>query len=183
MAEKEDEEITIDFSKIKNFFKSSKKEEKKVEETTKGPSAKNDEEFNIDFSKIKDFFKSKKQKEANVEQISEHKKEDEIDLSFDLSKIKKFFKPSEEATKDEDISVNWGKAINFFKKYGVIFLALIPIILAIYVRMQSTLLPITDDWATNSVINNIMSQIRAGIDQQYPNLPDANKDALVSTLR
>src|SRR3989338_8829084 len=181
--ENSDEEFPIDFSKIKNFFKSGKKEEgPKTQEATQHSSVKEDEEMVIDFSKIKNFFKSDKPKKANDgDSALEHKKDDdEIDLSFDLSKVKKFFKSSEKET-DEDISINWNHAIGFFKKYGVIFIALIPIILSIYIRMQAGFLPITDEWAVNSVINGIKSQIRTGIDQQYPNLPDANKNALVDT--
>ena len=149
MDSKEDEDISIDFSKIKNFFKSDKKEEKKAE----------------------------------TAHIKEERKDDEIEFSFDISKIKKFFKSSEEEAKvgEEEISVNWDKLIDFFKKYGVVFIALIPIILSIYIRMQAGFLPFTDDWATNTVINNIKSQIRGSIDQQYPNLPDANKNAFVDT--
>ncbi|MBI4143480.1 hypothetical protein HY487_01195 [Candidatus Woesearchaeota archaeon] len=151
MDPKEDEEITIDFSKIKNFFKSDKKEEKKAEEA--GP------------------------------QIKEEKKDDdELNLSFDAGKIKKFFKSGgEDAKGDEEIPVNWSRLGEFLKKYGIVFIALIPIILSIYIRIQAGSLPVTDDWAANSVINSLRSQIRSSIDQQYPNLPDANKNALVET--
>lgn len=177
MGSKEDEEITIDFSKIKNFFKSDKKEREKTEESSQGK--KEDEEINIDFSKIKNFFKNEEKEEAKTGHIA--KKEDEIEFSFDLSKLKKIFKTSdkESAASDEELSVNWDSIINFFKKYGVVFITLIPIIFSIYVRMQAESLPITDRWAIDSVVNNIKSQIRAGIDQQYPNLPDANKNVLV----
>ncbi len=183
ISENSNEEFSIDFSKIKNFFKKDKKEEN-IEVALK--EEKKEDEIFIDFAKIKNFFKSDKPEEIKAEHhISEQKKdEEEIEFSFDLSKIKKFFKSSEEKTEirtDEEISVNWSKVIDFFKKYGVILIALIPIILSIYVRMQAGFLPITDDWAVNSVINGIKSQIRTGIDQQYPNLPDANKNALVDT--
>jgi len=148
MDSKEDEEISIDFSKIKNFFKSDKKEEKKIEGATQSSS-------------------------------KEEKKED-IELSFNLSKIKKFFKTSEKETVSEDeISIDWSKITNFFKKYGIIFIVLIPIILSIYVRMQAGFLPITDDWATNSVINGIKSQIRAQVSKDNPNLPEANVNTIV----
>ncbi len=153
MDSKEDEEISLDFGKIRDFFKSRKKEDKKTDDNIKDSSA------------------------------GEGKKEDEIELSFDFSKIRKFFKSGGEKTaeSEEEIAVNWGKAVDFFKKYGIVFIALIPIILSIYIRMQAGFLPITDNWAADSVINSIKSQIRAGIDQQYPNLPDANKNALVDT--
>ncbi|MBI2653429.1 hypothetical protein HYX02_01320 [Candidatus Woesearchaeota archaeon] len=148
MDSKEDEEITVDFGKIKNFFKREKKEtaEEKKEDTS-----------------------------------AEKKEDEELDFSFDLGKVKKFFKSEsgKEKAGEEEIPVNWGRVIDFFKKYGVVFIAIIPIILAIYVRMQASFLPITDEWAKSTVINNIGSQIKGAIDQQYPNLPDANKNALV----
>ena len=187
MDPKEDEEISIDFGKIKKFFKSDKKEDdKNIDENIKAieDSAKvekEDDDIAIDFGKIKNLFKGEKKEETKAGHIT--KDDEDMELSFDFGKVKKIFKSSEEETKEigEEISVNWTNVIDFFKKYGIVFLALIPIVLSIYVRMQAGFLPITDDWAVNSVINGIKSQIRAGIDQQYPNLPDANKNALVDT--
>ena len=183
ISENSNGEFSIDFSKIKSFFK--KKEDKNAEESSaKINEEKKDDEIVIDFTKIKNFFKSDKPEEIKAGQhISEQKKdEEEIEFSFDISKIKKFFKSSKkEPIEEEEIPINWDKVIDFFKKYGVVFVMLIPLILAIYVRVQADSLSITDDWARNSVINSIRSQIRASIDQQYPNLPDANKNALVDT--
>ena len=206
--EKDDEDVSIDFSKIKKWFKSDKDEKKveiktsnegKFKETvvdikTKDEEIKidvkekketdlkidikeKDDEISIDFGKLKKFFKDDEKHESK-----EHKKDDD-EISFDFSKIKKFFKSDNKETspKEDELSVDWGRIISFFKKYGVVFLVLIPIILSIYVRMQVGLLPVTDDWAANSVINSIKSQVRGSIDQQYPNLPDANKNALVDT--
>ena len=142
-----------------------------------------DEEIAIDFGKIKNFFKSKKEYQKADEAPKEEKKDDDIDLSFDFSKVKKFFKPDEKETKgpDDDIHINWSKVYGFFKKYGIVFIALIPIILSIYIRMLAGSLLFADDWASNSVINSVRSQIVSSISQQYPNLPDANKNALVDT--
>jgi len=187
MDSKEDEEISIDFSKIKKFFKSDKKEEhKKTDESVNDHSAKvekSDDEITLDFGKIKNLFKSDKKEETKAEHStkSEHARDEEGEFSIDFSKIKKFFKSDkkETAERDEDISVDWSKVTDFFKKYGVVFIALIPIILSMYLRFQTGSLGITDDWATNSVISSIKSQIKGGIDQQYPNLPDANKNALI----
>lgn len=206
--EKDDEDISIDFGKIKKWFKSDKDEkeaeiktsgEGKFKETVVDVKTKDEEikvdvkekkekdlkidvkegdgEISIDFSKIKKLFKDDEKHESK-----EHKKDDD-EISFDFSKIKKFFKSDDKGSsaKDDELSVDWGKIAGFFKKYGVIFLVLIPIILSIYVRMQAGLLPVTDQWAESSVINGIKSQIQSSISQQYPNLPDANKNALAET--
>ena len=180
MDSKEDEEISIDFGKIKKFFKSDKKEEKKEEEISVAEK-KEDDEISIDFGKVKSFFKSEKKEETKASHTA--KDDENMELSFDFDKVKKFFKSGEKeaGNEEDDTAIEWGKVIDFFKKYGIIFIALIPIVLSIYVRMQAGFLPVTDDWAANSVINGIKSQIMSSIDQQYPNLPDANKNALVDT--
>lgn len=178
MDSKEDEEINIDFGKIKKLFKSDKKkDDKSVDEDS--AKAEKDDEISIDFGKITKFFKS--DKPESKENISDNDEKKDEEISLDFGRIKNLFKGEKEAANEDDITVNWSKAIDFFKKYGVIFIALIPIVLSIYVRMQAGYLLFTDDWAANSVINGIKSQIRSSIDQQYPNLPDANKNTLVDT--
>jgi len=56
---------------------------------------------------------------------------------------------------------------------------LIPIFLSIFLRVQSAYLPVTDQWATDSVINNLRSQVSSQVNQQYPNLPDQNRNSLI----
>ncbi len=163
MESKEDEEISISAKKSK----------------ISGISENSDEEFSIDFGKIKKFFKGKGEKEPEDSPKTEKTEDEEI--AVDFSKVKNFFKSGEKERGSEDINVDWSKFADFFKTYGIVLIALIPIILSIYVRMQADTLPFADDWASNSVFNNIRNQIRNSIDQQYPNLPSANKDALVET--
>ncbi len=180
---KDEEEISIDFSKMKGFFKRKKDEPKqetamKEEEVAK---EKKDDEISIDFGKIKGFFKSKKDEHHEFEHVkSEERKSGEDEIHFDFKKIKNVFKASKDGKESEDeVAVDWGKITNFFRKYGIIFIALIPLILSIYVRVLAVDLPVTDEWAANSVMNAVRTQIKASIDQQYPNLPDANKDVLI----
>ncbi|MBI2655237.1 hypothetical protein HYX06_02320 [Candidatus Woesearchaeota archaeon] len=179
MDSKEDDDISIDLGKLKNFFKKDK-EEKNTEEAAKIVSKEDksdavksdsDDDISLDLSKIKNLFKSEKKEEKEAHHEG-RKREDDEDISFDFSKIKNIFRPEKKAAFDLD------KAVYFFKKYGIVLLALIPIILSIYVRMQAGFLPVTDEWAANTIMNNLRSQVRSGIDQQYPNLPDANKNAL-----
>jgi len=87
--------------------------------------------------------------------------QDEIEL--DLSKI----------------SLSKDSVIAFFKKYGIVFLVLIPVLLSAYIRLIPADLPITDDWAKASVENHYRNQITAQVRQQYPNLPDQNMESLV----
>src|SRR3989344_1567708 len=193
--EKDDEEISIDFSKVKKWFKEKEghneeaakphevehKTEHEHHQVEHQSHEKSDDEISIDFGKIKNFFKSDEKKEPDGEKHeSKDAKKDDDEISFDFGRIKRFFKSDdkESSPKEDELSVDWGKIVGFFKKYGIIFLILIPIILSIYVRMQSGLLPFADQWAASNVVNNLKSQIRSGIDQQYPNLPDANKNAL-----
>ncbi|MAG91148.1 hypothetical protein CMO83_00565 [Candidatus Woesearchaeota archaeon] len=186
MDPKEDDEISIDFGKIKKFFKSDEKEEKKVEvSTSDSPTNQEakDDDVSIDFGKIKKFFKSDEKPDKTEHTPTHETAKDDGELSFDFSKIKNIFssRSKSEADSEDELPIDWGKISNFIKKYGIVLIALIPIILSIYIRMQAGFLPVTDEWAANSVINGITSQIRSQIDQQYPNLPDANKNALVDT--
>jgi dolichyl-diphosphooligosaccharide--protein glycosyltransferase len=129
---------------------------------------KEDEDSTIDFSKVKSWFKKPAKKhthhaaehhtEHHSEQSTHHHKEEDTEVKFDY--------------KD---------TLSFFKKYATVFLILIPIILTIYIRLQPMYLPATDAWATSSVYNYYKGQISTQVNQQYPNLPDANKNALIET--
>lgn len=106
----------------------------------------------------------------------------------------------EDNSKDE--SINFGdvkeKVISFFKtggdfakvttyckKNSAWLIPLIFIIIAISfstsVRMMPSDLPITDSWAQDSVYNSLQNQVENQINQQYPNLPQQNKQRLIET--
>lgn len=179
MSEKDDE-ITIDFGKITNFFK------KKGKRTEK--------EIKKENEKIEKLKEREKKEEEKLEILKEEEKEvkkaetkigkEEEELSIDFKKVKDFFKKKEkeiakQGTEELEISLDYKKVLNFFKKYGVIFLILIPIVLSIYLRIQPAYLPATDDWARNSVYNSIQNSIAQQINQQYPNLPVQSRNELV----
>ncbi|MBI4452504.1 hypothetical protein HY637_03680 [Candidatus Woesearchaeota archaeon] len=144
-------------------------------EDENAPIAKEDEDAPINFINIKNLFKNEEEKVAGIETTNiannaETNKDDikKSNLSIDSDKIKNFLESKEKLT-------------IFFKKYGIVLLALIPIILSIYIRMQGINLPFADEWARNTVIENIRSDIRASIYQQFLNVPDANKDVIAET--
>ncbi len=75
----------------------------------------------------------------------------------------------------------------FFKEHQrlfltslTIFLLLIPLIFAVWFRTYPATLPAAQQWAQSSVQNSVKSQIAAGVAQQYPNLPLANREQLVN---
>ena len=152
----DDEEISIDFSKIKNMFKTSNEDKKEktssnIQTQSTGEGKKSDEEeINIDFSKLKN--------------------------------IKNIFKSSEKEEKTEnndDINLDFGKVKDFIIRHKAWFLIIIPLFLSIFFRIQPAYLPVTDDWATSSVSEGIKAQIREQINGQYPNLPEQNRETLV----
>ena len=158
----QDEDISIDFSKIKNVFKRKKKEAKSEEKP------------------------KEKSEEAKPKKESEQK-EDDDEISIDFKKIKNFFKGSKEKkpeSDEEEIAVDIKKVTGFFssnKKVIVpVILIIICIFFSIYLRIQPAYMPITDSWAQNAVYNQVQSNIKTQISQQYPNLPEANKDSLVN---
>ncbi|MCX8147541.1 MAG: hypothetical protein N3D84_03675, partial [Candidatus Woesearchaeota archaeon] len=129
------------------------------------------DEFSIDFSKVIGLFKKKKKAaklkekgikeniEAGVEESSKEKPHSEAEVSFQLRDIRRIW--------------------NFIVRNKTVFLILIPIIFAVFLRSQTFYLPVTDVWAENTVKNYYASQIANQIDAQYPNLPMQNKQAMV----
>ncbi|MFH1133502.1 MAG: STT3 domain-containing protein [Nanoarchaeota archaeon] len=116
------------------------------------------------------------------------------DDTIDLSGITKLFKkkpkkqhvehhPTAEKTKEpeegDEISINWKDAGKFFKRFSVVLLILIPIVLSIMIRAGNHNLPVADDWARQSVDNYYRNQIVGAINNQYPNLPDENKNSII----
>ncbi|MFC1704810.1 STT3 domain-containing protein [Nanoarchaeota archaeon] len=194
MEEERAEDIDRQSEALSRDVKEIKEEIKEVKQDVASHEDKEDDEISIDFTKIKTFFKGltksdeKKESEDGTSiktepsktETSESESDDEI--SFDFGKVKSFFKGSgkeEKSSDDEDISIDWKSVSSFFVKYRVVLLLLIPLILSIFLRVQSANLPITDDWARNNVYGYYRNQVKAQINQQYPNLPDQNKEVLV----
>ncbi|MBN2053130.1 hypothetical protein JW756_06515 [Candidatus Woesearchaeota archaeon] len=94
----------------------------------------------------------------------------------------------EDSSGSEGVNLDFSKVKNFFsvnnqKRNAVLLttvLLLIPIILTFIIRIQPQYLPATDRWAENSVDNYFMNQIANSINSQYPNLPEQNKQTLIS---
>ncbi len=227
MSEKEhrdeDEEISIDFSKVTNFFKGKKKAED-IDKKADKVEAKIEKQIAKEEEKIEDLKEAEEQVEEIKEQAAEQlkkedkkadkikekavkkiekvekklteEKEDEDEVSIDFSKITNLFKGNnksrsqkdkKEESDEEDLSIDFGKVKDMFSakslkehnKTIIFMLILIPLLLSIFLRVQPAYLPITDSWAENNVVNFYKNQIKAEIDQKYPNLPDANKAAMI----
>ncbi|MBW2964719.1 hypothetical protein KY363_04630 [Candidatus Woesearchaeota archaeon] len=142
-----------------------------------------DEEIAIDLSKIKGWFKKKGKKEHKHEEKHEHHTHAEhAEHSEHHAHEEHSTHHHEHKTREEkEETLGLKESLSFFKKYATIFLILIPVILTIVIRLQPMYLPATDSWAQSSVYNYYKSQIGAQVDQQYPNLPSANKQAMVET--
>lgn len=96
------------------------------------------------------------------------------DKGIDVTSAKQSFSRLKEETVNE-----YNKFLPHFKKYGFLLLLLIPLLLNFYLRMQGAILPVTDVWARDTVINNLVNNVRSNVDQQYPNLPQGNKERIV----
>ncbi len=215
--DKEDEEISIDFSKIKNLFGKKKKkegeesgeraQEKKeevsqdhVEQKTETPKEEkqpeeneqkesdDDEDISIDFSKIKNIFKKKEGPKNEEKKQDSEEKEDDEEISIDFGRIKGFFKGLKEKSKDqegddEEISMDVRKTVDTVMRHRRILVPALLIIIALFfsisIRMMPAYLPATDNWAESTVHSQIRNSIYQQVSQQYPNLPEANKDSLV----
>ncbi|MBR9698857.1 hypothetical protein GOV09_00165, partial [Candidatus Woesearchaeota archaeon] len=159
-APEDSDEISIDFSKIKNMFKKKDRPKTEVKETEE-----ESDEVSFDFSKIKGFFKG----------LGKGQKDDD-EVSFSFKKVKDFFK----GNKEDEAAVDFKKVMGFMSKYKIILLILIPLILSIYLRAIPGDLPITDNWAEQSLSNSIRQQISNDVSTQYPNLPGENINAIIN---
>ncbi len=92
---------------------------------------------------------------------------------------------------DDDIALDFGAAAASVKKTfsrmridgeraGMIGLLLLAILIVFWIRMLPLSLPVTDAWAENSIRTNLNNQFATQIAQQYPALPQANRDELVN---
>jgi len=143
---------------------SDKKKEKRENTEKTGSKDNEDDDISIDLTAIKDKFKSlfsKKEKGENTEKTRSKDDEDD-DISFDFTKILTFAKTN----------AKWLIPVACI---------LIAMFASIYLRTMPLNMPITDDWAENTVNNFYRSQISNQINQQYPNLPQENKNALIET--
>jgi len=166
----EDQEISIDFRKIKNFFK-----RKQTKEHT------ND---NLDPNESPQ--DTKEQPPADSIKKHQHDKDTEEDNKIDFSKMENTFKRDKEKTKEgieDEVSFDTKNMTSFLTKQKKILVPLILIIIAMafstFLRIQPAYLPITDEWAKNSVHNFFKDQIKGQVSEQYPNMPDPNKDVIV----
>jgi len=90
-------------------------------------------------------------------------------------------KTKENLTKLKDDSIKeYTKYLPYILKYGFLILILIPLFLNMNLRLQTLDTPIADNWARDSVINNIQNQVKSDIDLRYPNLPVEVKDQQVA---
>jgi dolichyl-diphosphooligosaccharide--protein glycosyltransferase len=172
--------IDKETAQFENKIKAAKNEIQKIDNDI------NKDDVSIDFSRFKKFFKSSKPKIDVKKERHTEPKESEEDVSFDIKKLQGFFKGltkkySHEEEKSDEISVDIQKLSKYAKKYAVVFLLLIPMLIGTYLRLMPAYLPITDDWARNSVYNYFRSQIVTQVNQQYPNLPDQNKNNIIET--
>jgi dolichyl-phosphooligosaccharide-protein glycotransferase len=180
------------------------KKEKQVETVPQQPNSENNKDsslknYNINENKTssEEILQRKEEKDESKDQEEENE-ELNIDLKELKSKTIGFFKgfkndnklnlkesKDEEASKEEDISFDFKKISSFTKNNAKwlipLALILIAIIFSTYFRVMPSYLPVTDDWAENTVYNFYQQQISNQINQQYPNLPDQNRQSLINT--
>ncbi len=134
------------------------------------------DEFNIDFNKIKQFVKKLFSEPDNAD----------ASPAISLSKAKAFFQGAfsksqpHHSVEEENINFNWSRLKDFVLSYKIFLLLLIPMALSVYLRIQPTFLPVTDDWAQETVYNSIRFNLASQIESQYPNLRDDQKQELIN---
>ncbi|MBD3280428.1 hypothetical protein GF389_02805 [Candidatus Dojkabacteria bacterium] len=126
----------------------------------------------------------------------EHKKEDAVHKPLPSHEKNNHSTTPTESRKADDntdeLSIDFRGAWTFVKKHSTLFILLAVLLLqfvpnfglfpwgGIWMRMQTEDLPITDQWAQNTFENSLKAQMLDAINQQYPHLPEDQKNALAS---
>jgi dolichyl-phosphooligosaccharide-protein glycotransferase len=95
----------------------------------------------------------------------------EEDITLDFSWINTLFSKS----KNKENKKN-----KVFDTIIIIILLLIPLFLSIHIRSLPAQLQIAEEWGRNSIYNMIQNDISAQINNQYPNLPQENRQVLIN---
>ncbi len=171
-------------------------------------SATSGEDAEIDFSGIANLFKRKKGEEQGSaatasSETGERKEEDcgkqsfpafatsedeSIDLGKAFSAVKGIFSrmKSEEgkAAAGGEGEVDIKSAVSFISRHHVTLLLILGMLVSVglgfSIRMQAGNLGFTDAWARNSIDATIGSDVSSFVSQTYPNLPDKNRQMLVT---
>ncbi len=121
----------------------------------------------------------------------EQKKDDElIDFSALGKKVTAFFKHSSHSgssshsdSSPAEEQIDLRKIFSWIKINGRWLLPLFLILLAfgtsVYLRTMPLHLPITEEWAGSTVTNFYRNQLQQQAQQQFPNLPEQNRQALL----
>lgn len=75
---------------------------------------------------------------------------------------------------------DYKEILSKLKKYQTLFIILIPIFLAIFFRAYTYELPITEDWASSTLENNLKNNIRSQLVSSYPNISQQDLENLVN---
>ncbi|MBI4448846.1 hypothetical protein HY641_02355 [Candidatus Woesearchaeota archaeon] len=119
---------------------------------------------------------------AEHESHASHKKFDDeqtIDLGSIGSTIKGWLGKDHSKDDVDRITFNPRAAWRTLVKYNALIFILIAICFSAYLRAQPWIMPITDNWAADTLHNNIKGQIAGQLQRQYPNLPSEKRNELI----
>ncbi len=182
-----DDELSIDFGKLGDWFKRKKKEVKAETNPEAEPKNKCDV--------------SEKHAAAPHPEHPPAEKKSDDEITIDFSKIAEWFKkkPAEahEPAK-EDLSIDFSKVWNWIKAHPVLVILAILLIMqfvpnrivlggkdffmpwgGMAMRLRPEGLPMAEGWANNHVTTLLKNQLSTAINQQYPNLPDERRNKLI----
>ena len=127
-----------------------------------------------------DSLEDKKEENIKEETVQESKKQ-KIQPKEVIAKVKHKVKSvfQKKENRQEKGSITLQDSWKWIKAHKTWFLILIPIFLSIYLRAMPMYLPVTDNWAADSVHQTIRSQIASQSYQKHPNLDDQKRNDYV----
>ncbi len=168
-----------DSQKAEDFLVKEKRKDEELADSEKDIKKELKEKIKEEKEAIENIEKEKRKLNKVEKEIKKEVKKDE-ELALDFGKIKNFFRPGKKRTKSSpEGPVDLSAVGKFLWEYRIVILILIAVIFAVGIRMQTAQLPFTDKWADSTVDNYFRNQIASQVSQQYPNLPDRNKQAII----
>jgi dolichyl-phosphooligosaccharide-protein glycotransferase len=79
-----------------------------------------------------------------------------------------------------EIGIDFKRVKEIVLKYNILLLVLIPIFVSIFLRVGPAYLPSMDTYAESNMESYVSNLLQQEVLQQYPNLPEANRNNIVS---
>lgn len=191
-----DDELTVDFGKVGDWFKRKKKPDVKASDQQTRKSALSEPIV----EQPKESLLSDKHAVVPHAEHPEQRKTGDDEITIDFKKFAGFFKKKGDNSPEvkDELGFDFSRAWNWVKAHPVLVVLVLLLILqffptrtviagrdwyfpwgGMWMRSEGQELPATAGWAQNHVFSILKGQLQNEVNKQYPNLPDERKNKII----